>query len=342
LMLGPLDTQSLLTWKESVDPDLRTVIDIVMASGNRSVYAFYETFGPSLLFMYRTVPAEYVNVAAMLSTMGVALDIAIDDVADQVIDTDESRAVINHAAAVIRGARVPAKVRTKWGHRKAETFADAWSIYASRMAQAPCFQAYRRLWRDEWIKMMGSMWYSLEVNTNPAYPYEFEMALEKLAPNMHLVIKHVVDLCFSPEWDASDTGFALDFARRAERIMRISNWIRSWRAELRQGVTKADEGVGRDITSGVCALALEQGLLTRQELHEADVEELIQRFEANRVEQSLRNIGLEMFDTLMVEVDRYVEANERDAVSGFMNIDVYRRALYQMIADPHVGGNQPR
>jgi hypothetical protein len=341
-MLDPDDTQALLAWKQSLDSELQTAIEIVMASGNRSIYAFYETYAPATTFVFTTVPDEYLTEVATVSTIGVGLDIAIDDVADQVIDRQESQAVIDRAISVIKGESTTIELYTEWGRRKAMAFEIVWALYRRRIQAAPCFDQYCQLWQDEWLKLIGSMQYSLDVNTDPHFPYVFDTALEQLAPNMHLVIKHVIDLCYSPSWDEADTTFALAFARQAEKIMRISNWLRSWRQELRQAEFKQEQGLRRDISSGVFAMAVTAGVVTQAALFEDDTETLIRRIESGGVEDTLRAYAIWLAHNVRASVDVHLQVRGDGKKPFFVDFDIYGDALNRMTAEPHLGGNQPR
>ena len=151
-----------------------------------------------------------------------------------------------------------------------------------------------------------------------------------LAPNMHHAIKHVVDICFSPEWDPAHTERALELAATAQVVTRIGNWTKSWQQELL---------VNRDITSGVFAVAVDWGPYTRSQLLDRALapETVIETILA----YTHPTLGLNAVDTLYQLAQARIDAIAAQPLyDDFIQRPVYVQALQQVIKDQAAGKNE--
>ena len=152
-----------------------------------------------------------------------------------------------------------------------------------------------------------------------------------LAPNMHHAIKHVVDICFSPEWNPAHTGRALELAATAQVVTRIGNWTKSGSRNSWSTAT-SPAGSSRWPWIGGCTPAP----TPHRTLAPETVIETILAY-------THPTLGLNAVDTL------YQLAQERiDAIAAqplydaFIKRPVYVQALQQVIKDQAAGKNESR
>lgn len=260
--------------------------------------------------MFNTVTTGK-DLCALASTLGIIINIVIDDIADQ--DVDESRiAALHRGMFTETGEPTSDEVNSK--------IISIWRSYREYLREsAPLFIRYRKQLIEEWGKLLEAMRYSILVNTGQV-EFSYQGILRKLSPNMHHVIKHVVDICFSPNWDDRDTDIAIDFARKAEEITRIGNWLKSWELELLQG-----KGSGkRDVSNGTVAIAIEYGGIPRDDLFIVDPLELV-----NEIKSRVVLNGMTAPEYLRSDAKHRIE-DMRTSFSGkvpFVNLEKYLQSL---------------
>ncbi len=321
--IDPAPQDSIQLWRQTIPPFLDQAITTVLSQGfgKRDLAVFYRTYMGTQYVMFTTVPEAYRPVAAAVSSLGVAINVFLDDIADQRGDA----LLIRQAQAwMLEGVRPDAP-----GLRP---LIDLWETYLGQITQSPNYAASRDLLLAEWANLLRAMLYSTQVNAPGPCPYSLAHSIEMCAPNMHHAIKHVVDICYSPDWDPALTARAMELAYTAQVVTRIGNWNKSWQQELR---------VCRDITSGVFAVAVDWGLYTREQLIDRAIpaDEIIDRI----LSYSHPVIGMDAVAYL------YQLAQERiDAIAAqpmydaFIQRPTYAQGLQQVIADQAAGKDESR
>lgn len=308
-------------WLQSLPADLQDAINLTNQTTGRDVAVFQRTYNGTLYLMFQTVPPEYQLEAATVSSMGVALDVLLDFWADTQARAD-----------LVAGAKTYMLEGENPSLAELSPLVTIWGAYQKRVQQAPLYARFRPLLMQEWAGLLEAMRYAVLVNTDQSTPYNYAIAVEKFAPNMHHNIKHVVDMCFSPAWDEAWTSPALALAQDAQVVTRIGNWLKSWKQELR---------VHRDITSGVFALALEQGVVSRAEVLDPslDPEPIIQKIETTPIEALGGHSAVSFIEA---EAQRIISAIEQLPAPPYMDTLKYAQALHQVILDQSKGDNEKR
>lgn len=309
---------------QAENPDfLNEAIDLVLTEGfgNRDVAVFYRTDLGARYLMFTTVPPEHRKIAAALSTLGVAMNVFLDDIADQ---HQNSTLIDGAKAMMLDGKAVP--------HDGLTPLNRMWTNYWKHISTSPNFSVFEDLLMGEWGNLLNAMSYSILVNSNAPIDYSLNNSIQNLAPNMHHVIKHVVDMCYSPGWNSSLTPPAMELMREAQIVTRIGNWVKSWRQEL---------SVNRDITSGVFAVTSDWNIFTRDELLDINIpaDEIIRKIESYRDPQSERNPE----NYLLALADTYIqEIRETPDYDAFINREQYAAALKQVLQDQADGKDEKR
>jgi hypothetical protein len=256
-------TSQLESWKQRLAPHVQEAIDLVLSSkyGNRGLDVFYRTSIGADHLTFITVPEHLRVPANNVSIIGIAIDIYIDDIVDKCRD----QALFEHAYNfMVHRRRPPQALRP---------LERLFEIYYSTINRSPNFKHYEfMVWR-EWKGVLDAIAYSVAVNdVTQTVDFTYENAVHQLASNMHHAVKHTVDICYSPDWSDTLTPIARQLMHHAQIVTRIGNWLKSWKQEYL---------VDRDITSGVFALAIEWGVVTREALLTSDApEKLIERIDA--------------------------------------------------------------
>ena len=320
---NPIPLTPIQAWQRDNPPFLNQGIAAVLSHGfgKRDLEVFYRTDMGTRYLMFTTVPAEHRPIAAALSSLGVAINVFLDDIADQ---RGDERLIGQARAWMLDGVRPEAE--------DLQTLVLLWEMYQEQVRQSPNYPRFRDLLRAEWGNLLGAMQYSVEANSGRPCPYNLAHSIQMLAPNMHHAIKHVVDICYSPGWDDALTAPALALATTAQVVTRIGNWTKSWQQELR---------VNRDITSGVFAVAVDWGLYTRRQLLDAAIpaETVIETIQAY-AHPALRLNAVDYLYRLAHERIDAIAAQPR--YDSFIQRPVYAQALQQVIKDQAAGSNESR
>ena len=149
-------------WQQDNPPFLNRGIAAVLTQGfgKRDLEVFYRTDMGTRYLMFTTVPAVHRPLAAALSSLGVAINVFLDDIADQRGD----EALIRQARAwMLEGVRPAAAGLAP--------LIEIWESYLEQIATSPNFPAYQGLLLAEWGKLLDAMRYSVQVNSAAPCPY---------------------------------------------------------------------------------------------------------------------------------------------------------------------------
>ncbi|MFT7583244.1 MAG: hypothetical protein ACI9MR_004930 [Myxococcota bacterium] len=206
-----------------------------------------------------TLPCVDPSLAAHVETtklLGVMFDVMLDDVADARRD-DAFLAQLLHIPFT------PSLVdREAIAHDDVAYFdftARLWETIQSRASQLPRYAELADLLEFDYRQLMNCMRYASILGHDPRRMNVREHDL--YAPhNMHMMISGTLDLMASPDFDMSEIGRLRSVLWEGQMMGRIGNMVTTWPREILAG----------DLTSGVFAHALEEGLLLPDELHGFD------------------------------------------------------------------------
>jgi hypothetical protein len=286
---------------------------------NRDILVHYRTHRGALYLMFDSVPDELRPPAALTSALCIVIACYTDYWADTVPRPDLIEEARDHiiAGRPIRSpeiAEIPAM----------------WRAYLATVAAGPNFTDFRSALMEEWNTLFDAKLHAILINTDDAATHDYRTAMDKLKGNMLGGHKHVVDIIHSPGWDTSWTPTALVLARKMSAIVRIGNCLKSWRQEV---------ALHRDISSTVCATALEHGVVDRAQLKHGDPQQAIALIETTRIP----SIGdLTATEFLQQEQLDMLEDAERLEGVVFTDLGRYTGALRTVISDQMKGAAERR
>ena len=192
--------------------------------------------------------------------LGVMFDVLLDDVADQSADGPYLERLLQIATA----SNPPDFDQFSAAQQRyAETAARVWATIAERARAYPRYHEFSDLLRFDYLQLINTMRYSHLVNRDPQLMNLAEHDLY-LPHNMHMMISGTLDLMCSSGFDRAELGTLREALWHAQCMGRVGNLVTTWQRELDV----------KDFTSGVFALAVQRGVLTPQQLIEADAEQL--------------------------------------------------------------------
>jgi len=190
----------------------------------------------------------------------------------------------------------------------AETFAFVerlWATVADGIDGAPRGDEFADVFAYDLRQTANAIEYSALVSDRP-HLANLSGARRFEAHNMNLFAYVDVDLMYSPEFDPEDLGPLRELCWDLQEMARIGNWLTTWERELAEG----------DYSAGVVVLALQEGLVSPEEVRSAaDPEAIAERIRENDVESHFRKRWARLYRDVRsrdnsvdsVDVDRLVD-----------------------------------
>jgi len=132
---------------------------------------------------------------------------------------------------------------------------DVWDRFSAQLRAGPRAAAFDDVVQFDLKQVVNAMEYSYLANQNLDAITVSEVQTYD-SHNMMLFGFADVDLTRSPAFDRSELSTLRRVVERAQRMVRIGNWVTTWEREVAEG----------DFTSGIVAHALEQGIVSADEL----------------------------------------------------------------------------
>ncbi len=231
-------------------------IEAYSAVGKRPAYLWKWCARAVEITTLPCVDPEHHRDVCDTKTLGVMLDVMLDDVADRGGDDELLEALLGLLNGESAGelSRFPPEVRGYAGFT-----AELWQELNRRARRYPRYAEFAALLRFDYQQLANVMRYSHLLNGN--------LDLLNLAEhdlytphNMHIMICSTWDLMCSPAFDRTEVGRLREALLSAQWMGRIGNLVTTWQRELGE----------RDFTSGVYARAVSRGELTVEQLRTAD------------------------------------------------------------------------
>ena len=189
-----------------------------------------------------------------------------------------------------------------------------WRQIEDRVRELPGWERHRLLWRFDYEQVFSAMRYVVLTRRYPGLDNLTEHRAY-LPHSMNIMVFATLDLMAAPDaGDASsvDIGLVREIAWHAQALTQIANMVVTWRREVPE----------RDFSSRVFVLALDLGVLTREELATLAPEEVIERIDASGVEQRL-------LEELRAHRRRVAEVSGRATA---IDLAHYERGMNQVLA----------
>lgn len=241
-----------------------------------------------------TVPPEHAERARNVKTATSMLVVLLDDLGERTHD----KTTLTEATKVPFENRAPDPDTAGVDVETVAVAERIWSV-VDDLLDGPRCDEFAEVFAFDLDRTITAIEYSYLLNRNPEMA-SLEEAWLYDSYNMMLFPYVDIDLMFSPSFDRADLGALRKGVRRAQRMARIGNWITTWERELEEG----------DFASGVVASALEQGIVSVEELSDLrddhdveDLERIVDRIERNDVEAQF----LRQWETEHQEARAYVD-----------------------------------
>lgn len=248
------ETEALLDRIDETDlppvvSELLTEYDDVVGERDRFLWQWlYYLFPRIRLSCVPATAGDSVRTAKLLASLYLVL---LDDLAE----IEKDRRTFREAAKVPMPHQTREPSRPDVDGAFVEFAARVWERLEEVLETAPRGDRYRDLLTFDLEQSLNAVEYSYLANEHLELASVEEATLYE-SHNMMLFTYVDLDLLFSPAFDGAELATLRKVVRRAQQMARIGNWVTTWEREL-------DE---RDFTSGVVAYALENGVVSRQQL----------------------------------------------------------------------------
>jgi len=226
-------------------------------------------------FTLSSVPKEALSDVYERKTLLTIFVTVLDDLAERG----------SHRSTFEIGRRIPFGVdwdpsagldRTDLERPILEFLADLWDEIDRGLRQAPRYATYADIFDYDLRQTFDAMEYSGLLNDNPMIANRTEVERHD-AYNMAMFPYAGIDLMHSPSFDCDEYGALRSLICDLQQMARIGNWITTWERELAEG----------DLSSGVVVCALRRGVITPEEVSDADesaVGGLVDRIKSRGIE----------------------------------------------------------
>ncbi|AGB16811.1 hypothetical protein Halru_2224 [Halovivax ruber XH-70] len=157
---------------------------------------------------------------------------------------------------------------------------EVWERFEPTVSESPRRGEFEDIFRFDLEQVLNAMKYSFLANQNIDFVTGSELRTYD-AHNMMLFGFANIDLVHSPTFESADLSTLRTVIERAQRMVRIGNWITTWEREVAEG----------DFTSGIVVYALERDIVSAADLRairtdsrEEDVERIIGTIREHDVE----------------------------------------------------------
>ena len=209
--------------------------------------------------------------AREIKFLGVMLDTNIDDVADGIDGVGQ----FDELAKIPLHAATNRPEITDQQDRRTQLEA-LWSEMSRRLYTLPRYREFADLLQFDHQQLINSMRYACLLREHPERLNSVEDALYQ-PPSMYVSPSATIDLMASPTFNINEIGRVRAAVQCTQAMGRIANMLTTWQREVHQ----------RDFTSGIFALAVEQGVLSQDDLRSSVSTEIEARILASSLEQEL-------------------------------------------------------
>lgn len=239
--------------------------------------------------------AEHVRNQKMILTMYVT-------VLDDLIESEGDRETFEEARFLARPATTVDPDRAAVDDDYFGFIERLWTEFTDGLEDAPRAEEFDDVFYYDIQQTLNAMEYSAVVSDNPRIA-NLRSAERYDAHNMVMFPYADVDLMYSPTFDLEDYGTLRDLLWDLQEMARIGNWLTTWEREIYE----------EDYSAGIVVLALEEGIVTPDELQgtEAQKDAAIARIKDRDVEQVFRDRW----------ADRYCAVRDRDSDAKSVDLD---------------------
>lgn len=227
-------------------------------------------------------------------------------VLDDIVDQHDDLRTLEEARRLVYAPDTVERERVGVTSDQFSFIETLWSEFQSGLTGAPRYSEFEEILEYDVRQTTNAMHYSALLNRNPRIA-NLDGARRYDAHNMVMFPYADVDLMVSPQFALEDFGAVRDLLWDLQELARIGNWLTTWRREVHEG----------DHTAGIVVEALQEGVITPNELRNAPSEVIgaivrngiEQRFR-ERWEQKYRDVTAQEFEATSVDLDALVDGME--------------------------------
>ena len=230
-------------------------------------------------------------------------------VLDDLVDNRGDRATFEQARRLVENPAAVDRSRVEVSDEYFDFIEHLWTSFTDGLEDAPRGDEFEDVFEYDCRQTLNAMDYSAVVNENPRIA-NIGGAEHYDTHNMVMFPYADVDLMYSPEFDMADFGTVRDLLWDLQEMARIGNWLTTWEREVAEG----------DYSAGIVVLALQEGIVTPEELEAAENNgaEVIERIRDEDLEGTFRdrwathyrNVRDREFNTESVDLDALVDGLE--------------------------------
>ena len=302
-----LETISQVTLPPVIE-ELITEYETLCGDRDRFLWQWiYSLFPEFTLSTVDPATAEHVRCQKMLLTIYVT-------VLDDLVENHADRATFEEARRLIRAPETVDADRTAVSEEYFAFIETVWKRFEEGLEDAPRGEEFQDVFDYDIQQTMNAMDYSAVVNETPEIA-NLSGSERYDAHNMVMFAYADVDLMYSPTFDLDDYGTLRDLLWDLQEMARIGNWLTTWEREVKED----------DYTAGIVVLALQEGLVTTEEIRgsEREKQAVVERIKAENVEQRFRDRWADLYESVR---DRDLDAESVDLdglVSGMETVFQY-------------------
>jgi hypothetical protein len=230
-------------------------------------------------------------------------------VLDDLVENEGDRRTFEEARRLVQDPEAVDRSRVAVSDEYFAFIERLWAEFADGLEDAPRGDEFEEVFDYDCRQTLNAMDYSAVVNENPRIA-NLGGAEHYDAHNMVMFPYADVDLMYSPDFDLADFGTVRDLLWDLQEMARIGNWLTTWEREITEG----------DYSAGIVVLALQEGIVTPEELEAADDDgaAVIERIREEDIEATFRDRWAQRyravrdreFDTDSVDLDALVDGME--------------------------------
>lgn len=222
---------------------------------DRFVWKWIYTLFPS--FTLSSVPHRHFQTVRTTKTIFTVFITLLDDLAEKTNDPQ----TFNH---IYRSVVWPDEPPSNYPESNLAIveFADhLWTSIEQRLTNAPRYAEFNDVFRYDLRQAINAMDYSRMVNDRLSMA-NLNGVTHYDSHNMVMFPYADMDIMSSPAFNPMDLGILREQIWDLQKMARIGNWLTTWEREINEG----------DYTAGVIVYALQNGLISRNDLQEAGPE----------------------------------------------------------------------
>ena len=300
---------------ELPDRIVRLVDEYESLNGERDRFLWqwmYSLFPAFTLSSVAEEHREHVLSQKMVLTMFVTI-------LDDLVDNQGDRRTFEEARRLVQDPEAVDRSRVEVSDEYFDFIEQLWTEFADGLDDAPRGDEFEDIFDYDCRQTLNAMDYSAVVNENPRIA-NLGGAEHYDAHNMVMFPYADVDLMYSPDFDLADFGTVRDVLWDLQEMARIGNWLTTWEREVAEG----------DYSAGIVMLALQEGIVTPEELEDADDDgaAAIERIRDEDIEATFRDRWAQRYRAVRDREFTTESVDLNALIDGLETVSQYYEASY--------------